>query len=75
MRLRTFKVGGLRFVQIGRLSLSFCITKAAPQPKYEIPLTLTEITLLRLCGMRAKYSRARMAGIKAFDFDPSYRRA
>jgi hypothetical protein len=27
INFRTFRVGGLRFVRIGRLSISFCLTR------------------------------------------------
>jgi hypothetical protein len=32
MTLRYFKVGGLRFLRLGRLQLSFCVCRAKAKP-------------------------------------------
>jgi hypothetical protein len=37
------KVGGLRFIRVGRLSLSFCVVRNAPAPKRSKSRALTII--------------------------------
>jgi hypothetical protein len=44
--MRTFKVGGLRFVQIGRLSLSFCIRRQSVTTSLEGGDTIAFIALV-----------------------------
>lgn len=33
MTIRAFKVGGLRFLRLGRFQVSFCVCRAKPAPR------------------------------------------